>query len=62
MPDVDVVIVYGVPKNMSQLYQVNLISGISNCVSNINIMFVVVWTSWTRDCSIVLSKKMLILR
>ena len=32
MPDVDVVIVYGVPKNMSQLYQVNLISGINNCV------------------------------
>ena len=43
MPDVDVVIVYSLPKNMSQLYQVNLISGISNCVSNINI-----WTSWTR--------------
>ena len=51
VPDVDLVVVYGVPKNMSQLYQVNLriaISLESKVSANILLVYVVVWKSWTR--------------
>ena len=50
MHDMDLVIVYGVPTNMSQLYQVNLIEYIlcTKVSANNIIMLVVVWKSWTR--------------